>query len=127
MNVLAEREIETNTTYSFAAAKHAALDAADRCRQAKEMHEDFFNDPDHILRVESTKAIVKDFFNGAKLYVNERGINRKPFTVVKVERPLFPNQLTAQEKEDQLYGPLKAAGVEIVFAKGSNSYLFRIR
>ena len=127
MNILAEREIETNTTFGFYAAKWAAMDAEDRCRQAKELHEDFFSDPVHIDRVEKTKAIVKSFFNGAHIYVNERGINRKPFTVVKVEKPMFPNQLSQQDKDVKLYTPLAALGVEVVFAKGSNSYLFRIK
>lgn len=123
----ADREIETNTLNSFYGAKHAAIDAERRCKIAKDTHDAFFNDPQHIARVEQTKAIVKKFFNGAKVYVNERGINRKPFTVIKVERPLFPNHLTQKEKDATLYSPLKALEVEIVFAKGSDSYLFRIK
>lgn len=128
MNTLDEREIETRpSAYSFDIARSWALDAARRSRIAQQNNQAFFDDPAHIDRVEQTKEIVKRFFNGAKVYVNQRGINRKPFTVVKVEKPLFPNQLTQAQKDAMLYGPLANLGVEVVFAKGSNSYLFRIK
>lgn len=128
MDIIADREIETNTVHSYYGAKHAAIDAERRGKIAVESNEDFFNDATHIARVEKTKEIVKKFFNGAKLYVNQRGINgHKPFTVVKVEKPLFPNHLTQKQKDATLYAPLKELEVEIVFAKGSDSYLFRIK
>lgn len=130
MNIPAEHEIETNVTYNFYAARTAAIDAEHRCKKAAEQHEDFFNDPLHCDRVEKTKAVVKAFWPGVKLYVNQRGLgthSKRPFTVVKVERPLFPNHLTQAQKDAMLYDPLKALNVEVVFAKGSNSYLFRIR
>ena len=128
MNTTADKDIDTTVTHGFFAAKVAALDAVSRSREAYEQHQDFFDDPDHEDRVAKTKAIVKSFFNNGKVYVNRRGLGRtKPFTVVKMEQPLFPNQLSKQEKEDRFYKPLKDLGVEIVFAKGSNSYLFRIK
>ena len=128
MTVAVDKEIETNLTHSFIAAKSAALDAAIRSVRAREIHEDFFADPDHIRRVEETKQVVKDFFKGAVVYVNQRGLGTtRPFTVVKVERPLFPNAMPAIDKENRFYKPLRDLGVEIVFAKGSDSYLFRIR
>jgi hypothetical protein len=130
MNILEEREIETHTTYNFYSARTAAIDAERRGKLAVELHGDFFNDPAHIDRVEKTKSVVKSFFNGAKVYVNQRGLgtrSKSPFTVVKVEKPLFPNSLLMQEKQDRFYKPLQDLGVEIVFAKGSNSYLFRIK
>lgn len=128
MNILEEREIETHTTYNFYSARTAAIDADKRGKLAAELHEDFFNDPDYADRVEKTKAIVKSFFNDGKVYVNRRGLGRtKPFTVVKIEKPLFPNRLTQKEKQDRFYKPLQDLGVEIVFAKGSDSYLFRIK
>ena len=128
MNVLDEREIETRPcAYSYDQRRAWAQDVQRRGQIAQQLNADFFADPLHHDRVERTQAIVSAFFNGAKLYVNQRGINRRPFTVVKVERPLFPNHLTRQQREDQLYGPLRALNVEVVFARGSDSYLFRIR
>ena len=127
MTILADKEIETQVTPGFYAAKSAALDVAMRSAQARDIHEDFFSDPEHIRRVDETKQIVKDFFKGATVYVNQRGLGRSPFTVIKVERPLFPNHLSFQDKQDLFYQPLRALDVEIVFAKGSDSYLFRIR
>lgn len=109
------------------AARAWALDAAHRSRLAEQANPDFFDDPEHQDRVAQTQAIVSAFFGGATTYVNQRGLGRAPFTVVKVERPLFPNRLTRQQKEAQLYGPLRELNVEIRFAKGSDSYLFRIR
>lgn len=131
MNELEEREIYTQpSTDVFKWRKYRAEDVMRRSRLAKAVNEDFFNDPDHIDRVEKTKSIVKGFFNDAKVYVNQRGLgsrSKSPFTVVKVEKPLFPNRLTQQEKQDRFYKPLNDLNVEIVFAKGSDSYLFRIR
>lgn len=128
MNTTVDKEIETVVTESFFAAKTAARDAVARSGIAYEQHQDFFDDPDHVDRVEKTKTIVKSFFNNGKVYTNRRGLGRtKPFTVVKMERPLFPNHLTQKEKQDRFYKPLADLGVEIVFAKGSDSYLFRIK
>lgn len=125
--ITVDSELDTNTVMSFAGSVHAYNDAIQRSQIAHEQHQAFFEDPLHVDRVEKTKAVVKKFFNGARLYVNERGLTgRRPFTVVKVEKPLFPNHLTQQQKEDQLYAPLRALNVKIVFARGSNSYLFRI-
>lgn len=109
------------------AAKAWALDAVHRSGLAQQANQAFFEDPEHQDRVAQTQAIVSAFFGGAKTYVNQRGLGRAPFTVVKVERPLFPNRLTREQKETQLYGPLRALNVEIRFARGSDSYLFRIR
>lgn len=128
MNDLDEREIETRgRAYNYELSRAWALDVERRGRIAEQQNQAFFDDPLHQDRVEQTQAIVSAFFRGARVYVNRRGINRRPFTVVKVERPLFPNHLTRQQKEDQLYGPLRALNVEVVFARGSDSYLFRIR
>lgn len=130
MNINTDKEIETVVTESFYAAKAAAKDAVRRSQIAYEQNQDFFDDPDHIDRVEKTKSIVKSFFNNGKVYTNRRGLgsrSKNPFTVVKMERPLFPNHLTQKEKQDRFYKPLADLGVEIVFAKGSDSYLFRIK
>lgn len=121
-------EIDTRgRAWSRDVARNWRLDAIHRSGLAQQANPDFFDDPEHQDRVAQTQAIVSAFFGGAKTYVNQRGLGRAPFTVVKVERPLFPNQLTRQQKEAQLYGPLRDLRVEIRFAKGSDSYLFRIR
>lgn len=126
---LIDKEINSATVFdNYEFRKWAAKDADRRSKIAAHNHKDFFDEPDHIEKVEKTKAIVKKFFNGAKLYINQRGLGRsKPFTVVKVERPLFPNHLTKAQKQNQFYEPLKDLGVEIVFAKGTDSYLFRVK
>lgn len=126
---LIDKEINSATVFdNYEFRKWAAKDAERRSKIAGKNHEDFFEDPAHVEKVEKTKAIVKKFFNGAKLYVNQRGLgSRKPFTVVKVERPMFPNHLTRAQKQNQFYEPLKELDVEIVFAKGTDSYLFRIK
>lgn len=127
MEITVDKELETNVVVGFSGARKAAIDAQMRSKRAEEIHEDFFADPNHWHRVEQTKNIVKKFFK-CSVYVNQRGLGRtKPFTVVKVERPLFPNHLTKAQKDAMLYDPLKAIGVEVVFAKGSNSYLFRVK
>ena len=128
MNELDVREIESRLpAHDYRIAKSWALDAERRGRIAQQANQAFFDDPAHIDRVEKTKEVVKRFFNDAKIYVNQRGINRKPFTVVKVERPLFPNHLTKAQKEAMLYRPLEDLEVEVVFSKNTNSYLFRIK
>lgn len=123
-----DKEIETNVTQSWYAARTATMDAAHRSNIAAHTHKDFFDNPEHVARVESVKKIVADFFPSKRaVYVNKRGISRKPFTVVKVEQPDFPNRLTQAEKDAKFYTPLKDLNVEVVFAKGSNSYLLRIK
>lgn len=123
-----DKEIETNTTHSWWAARNATMDAARRSNIAAHNNKDFFDNPEHVARVDGVKQIVEDFFPAKRaVYVNKRGIGRKPFTVVKVEQPDFPNHLTQAEKDAKFYTPLKDLKVEVVFAKGSNSYLLRIK
>lgn len=131
MNELNEREVETQpSTDVYRFRKYRAQDAVHRSQQAKALNEDFFDDPDHMDRVDQTLSVVKSFFNYKNVYINQRGLgsrSKSPFTVIKVEKPLFPNHLTQQEKQDRFYKPLADLDVEIVFAKGSDSYLFRIK
>ena len=131
MDIIEEREIYTQpSTDDFGWRRWRAQQVELRSHRAKRLNEGFFNDPSHIKRVEATKDIVRNFFGDARIYVNQRGLgsrSKSPFTVVKVERPLFPNRLTQQEKQDRFYKPLTDLGVDIVFAKGSDSYLFRIK
>ena len=120
-------ELETKHCSSFLAARFATLDANIRSQEAEELHPAFFNDPAHIDRVEQVKQIVKNFFTGSTVYVNKRGLgNRRPFTVIKVERPTFPNYLSKKDKDNRFYKPLAAINVRPMFAKGTDSYLFRV-
>jgi hypothetical protein len=48
-------------------------------------------------------------------------------TVIKVAEPKFPNTLPTKTKERVYKEPLERLGVETVFAKGTNSYLYRIK
>lgn len=94
--------------------------------QALQEHADFFESDAHQQKIDQVREIVENFFTVCKnIYVNHRANRGKPFTVVKVEKPQFPRM--KQSEIDLLYRePLKALGVEIVFSKASNSYLFRI-
>lgn len=94
--------------------------------QALQEHADFFESDAHQQKIDQVREIVENFFKVCKnIYVNHRANRGKPFTVVKVEKPQFPRM--KQSEIDLLYRePLKALGVEIVFSKASNSYLFRI-
>lgn len=102
-------------------------DLYEREAQALLTHAKFFQNPAHVSKVEQVEAIVDNFFAVKNaIYVNHRANGKNPFTVVKVERPQFPRM--SQKMIDQLYrDPLKALGVEIVFSKNTNSYLYRIR
>ena len=109
-------------------AKFAAFDAKDKSVKALDKHMDFFSRPEHIATVEAVSKIVQDFFKIKKgFYVTPRGGKNSPMTVVKVEDPVFPNIMPQAERRERFYNPLEALGVEIVYSKGSNSYLFRVR
>lgn len=107
---------------------NARWDAIARSRQALDQHADFFDNPEHVRRVEAVRAILDDFLPIRKeLYVNRRGLNtRKPFTVIKVESPQFPNSLPRSEREARYHKPLRDLGVEIRLSVNTNSYLYRI-
>lgn len=106
----------------------AYIDSRIRSFNAIEAHPDFFNDKDHKAKVDEVAKIVKSFFrvhNG--VYVSQRGNRGKPFTAVKVSRPQFPNKMTVAEKNLCYYKPLARLGVEVVFASGTNSWIYRVR
>ena len=94
--------------------------------QALMEHASFFESAAHQQKIDQVRDIVTNFFKVRKaVYVNHRANRGKPFTVVKVDHPAFPRM--KQHEIDACYRePLKALGVEIVFSKASNSYLFRI-
>jgi hypothetical protein len=88
----------------------------------------FFSNPAHQQKVQEVLAIVDGFFAiRAGVYVNQRTGHDKPFTVVKVERPRFPNNLPKAERNARFHAPLAALGVEVKFAQGTNSYLIHIK
>lgn len=107
----------------------ARSECEERCKMAQERYPDFFQNPDHVQKIEQVVDIVKDFFPQNKgIYVNSRVGTTKtgPFTAVKINKPIFPNSLTMSQKQDKFYNPLEKLGVEIVFNRATNSYLFHI-
>lgn len=95
--------------------------------QALAQHADFFGSVSHQNKVAQVQQIVSTFFRVRKgMYVNHRANRGDAFTVVKVDNPEFPS-MSAKQMDSQYREPLKALGVEIVFSKASNSYLFRVR
>lgn len=95
--------------------------------QALDAHADFFESDAHQQKVAQVQQIVDTFFQVRKgVYVNHRANRGAPFTVVKVDNPQFP-RMSQKQMDAQYREPLKALGVEIVFSKASNSYLFRVR
>lgn len=106
----------------------AYIDAKVRSNFAARDNPDFFLDPDHIAKVNEVKAIVDRFFRIKKnIYVNHRANRGNPFTTVKVDNPQFPNSLTQSAKNVTYYKPLEKLGVEIVFSKSTNSYLYHVK
>lgn len=115
-----EMEESPNPQWAVIDVQQRSLDAIDR-------YPNFFNDPAHEARVVAVESIVKQFFpvrNG--MYRNYRVGRGKPFTVVKVDKPDFPNHLSRSERDRIYYDPLKQLNVEPIFSKKTNSYLFRI-
>lgn len=123
------RDDETKTIHHRPAGNYGARwDAIARSREALEQHADFFNDPEHQRRVDAVRAILDDFMPiRRELYVNRRGLNtRKPRTVIKLERPVFPNNLPRSEREARYHKPLRDLGVEVRYSVNTNSYLYSI-
>lgn len=105
----------------------AVIDVHQRSADAIDRYPDFFNDPAHEARVDAVESIVKQFFKVRKgIYRNHRTGRGKPFTVVKVDNPDFPNHLSRAERDRLYHNPLKQLNVEPIFSKNTNSYLFRI-
>ena len=95
--------------------------------QALTDHATFFGSNAHQHKVAQVQQIVSTFFKVRKgMYVNHRANCGSPFTVVKVDNPEFP-RMSAKQIDAQYREPLRALGVEILFSKASNSYLFRVR
>jgi hypothetical protein len=123
----ADRIIETQTAQTRRAALGAAIDAQQRSKQALKSHADFFLDPMHQSKLDAVEDIVNGFFKAHNgIYRNHRENGGKPFSTIKVDRPSFP-MMSQQRKKDLYLDPLRAMGVEIVFSKQSNSYIYRVR
>lgn len=123
--MLNEKEVESNPVRNRV---FVAKDSKKREELAMKKHEQFFSDKEHQLKVELVKNIVESFFkvtNG--LYVNSRPNRSNPFTAIKVSNPIFPNDTTQAYRKKYYYDPLKALGVEIVYAKGTDSWIYRVR
>ena len=107
---------------------YVADDVEARNAAAMAKFPNFFSNPAHQHVVQEVLGIVDGFFaERAGVYVNQRTGHNKPFTVVKVERPRFPNNLPKAERDARFHAPLKALGVEVKFAAGTNSYLIHIK
>jgi hypothetical protein len=105
----------------------AALDVQARSNQAFLDHQDFFTRADIQARIDQTYAIVNRFFPVRKdIYVNYRANRGKPFVVIKVDYPKFPN-VKPLVKQETFVGPLDSLNVERVFSNNTNSWLFYIR
>lgn len=114
-----------NTTAAFN-AKWAAIDAQERNKDALASNA-FFTSRQHQRKIAAVQQIVDGFFKvHAGVYVNHRENRGKPFTTVKVAKPRFPAVGQARKQSDYL-DPLRALGVEIVFSKQTNSYLYHVR
>ncbi len=108
------------------APRWAVVDAQQRSKNAVANNESFFLSEAHMDRVEQVKKVVDSFFRVRKgLYVNHREGRGRPFTVVKVDNPSWP-RMSAREVLACYREPLQALGVEIVFSRNTNSYLYRI-
>ena len=107
-------------------AAAACVDAATRNAQAVQQHAAFFGSVDHQHKLQAVKNVVDSFFAVRKgVYVNHRANGGRPFTVIKVDNPQFPRMKASEV--DRLYRePLRALGVEIVFSRNTNSYLYRV-
>lgn len=108
-------------------AARVFADLRTRQTHAVQVHGAFFSSHAHERKVAQVHEIVDAFFPVRKgMYVNRRANRGAPFTVVKVDNPEFP-RMNKTQIDSQYRDPLKALGVEIVFSKASNSYLFRVR
>jgi len=125
MHVDDTKVINTRPTFN---PGYVAQDVEERNTRALNQFPTFFNNPAHQHKIQAVQAIVDQFFAvKAGVYVNHRTGHDRPFTVVKVERPRFPNNLSKAARDAGFHAPLKALGVEVKFAAGTNSYLIHIK
>lgn len=104
----------------------AVRDVEQRNNAALRAHPAFFQDLAHQQRMREVLRVVRGFFTVHKdIFVNHRVGQGRPFTVVKVSSPSWP-RCSAARAEAEYREPLRELGVEIVFSRATNSYLFRI-
>lgn len=118
-----ETTINTRPAGNFAVS--AAIDVKARSQAAYENHRKFFDNPEHVARVAATHNILNNFFKIKDSYENLRTGKGKPFTVIKITNHLFPH-VSLATKDKEYTQPLKKLGVDVKFATGTNSYLYRI-
>lgn len=114
-------------TYNGKNAALAVIDAKRRNAEALSNNAKFFNKPDHIRRIQLVSTMVKSFFpKNAGIYINHRdNAIGKPFTTVKVSKPVWPKVDAAAR--DAFASRIRALGnVEIVYSAQSKSWLYRI-
>ena len=104
----------------------AIFDARRRSQQAETHNSEFFSNPAHVEKLNEVYQIVDSFFTVRKgIYVNHRTGHGTPFSVVKVDGCDFP-QLPRKTVDAIYREPLKELGIEPIFSKRTNSYLFRV-
>lgn len=120
-------DVKTINTRAASNPAAAAMDVQARSQAAFDEHHEFFTSADIQHRVDQAYAIVQAFFTVRKnIYINYRANRGKPFVVIKVDHPQFPNVKLAF-KHERFIDPLDALNVERVFSRQTNSWLFYIR
>jgi hypothetical protein len=106
-------------------AAGAAADVRERNAAAYKKYQEFFDRPEFNERIDAARKVLEDFFPVKDIYENMRENRGNPYVVLKVTNHVFP-KVSLSEKDRRYRNPLKELGVEIVFSKGTNSYLYRI-
>ena len=92
--------IHTNTTGGGMSAIAAKLDAENRSAAAFNAYPEFFTNPVHMKKVQEVCSILDGFFKTRKAtYIVYRENRGKPFTSVKIEKPVFPAMSPAKKQE----------------------------
>lgn len=113
-------------TQSASNPQAALVNARERSAQALSDYPEFFSSS-HLKRVKSAETILGDFFQIRKgMYVNHRANRGQPFSVVKVDGVRWDAHMQ-KHKQQKYLKPIQDLGGEIVYAKGTNSVLVRIR
>lgn len=121
------KDIEESNVTSSNIGYLAYLDAMDRSQKALEDFPHFFDEA-HLSRVSQIVSICNQFFPVKKdIYVNHRTGHNKPFSVVKVDQPLFP-KISLSRKSQEFRKPIEALGGTFKkVTKGSNGILIHVK
>lgn len=103
---------ETTTTRTYQGTPlYAYIDASTRSKSAQEEYPEFFENDDHLDRIDKVTKVIEDFFNCKPSYITSRSNRGNPFDSVKVEAAGYKIARTpSKEKQEKLYGPLSAIG-----------------